>query len=84
MGDGQRPVTDLLEENLFLRGSSDTHLQSQRSEEGRDRGMSEFEASLVYKVSSRTTRETCLKQMNKQTNNNNNNKPNQLTKQENA
>ena len=56
MGDGQRPVTDLLEENLFLQGSSDEHLQSQHSEGGRDRWLSEFEASLVYKVNHSTDR----------------------------
>jgi hypothetical protein len=50
---------------------------------GRGRQISEFEASLVYKVSSRTARASekpCLEKQ-KQTNKNNNNKKKQKAKQ---
>jgi hypothetical protein len=48
---------------------------------GRGRQISEFEASLVYKVSSRTARATQRNPVskNKNNNNNNNNKKNQTT-----
>ena len=36
----------------------DTHLQSQHSVQGQSRQISEFEASLVYKMGSRATRPT--------------------------
>ena len=46
-----------IEKRRIQPGSGATHIESQHLG-GRDRQISEFEASLVYKVSSRTARDT--------------------------